>query len=125
MKILSAIFLVIIFTSCGNNSTPQIYLPIHRASDDIQAYDIKYHGHLFDKGVTIMCSIVNKTNSINYKDVKLMVKYYSQTNTVMGSNYYIIYKYLNAGSLLKVQLNGARYQSLGNISVEVVNATKY
>ena len=72
-----------------------------------------------------MCSIVNKSNSINYKDVKLMVKYYSQTNTVMGSNYYIIYKYLNAGSLLKVQLNGARYQSLGNISVEVVNATKY
>ncbi len=95
------------------------------AKDDLQAYDIKYHGHLFDNGLTITATIVNKSNSINYKDVKLVVKYYSKTNTVMASNYYTVYEYLNAGHLLKVNLKGTGYQSLGNLSVGVIDATRY
>ncbi len=127
MKALLIFMMATILFSCGNNPAPQINLPVplHRATDDLRVYEGKYHRHLFDNGLTITCTIVNKSNLINYKDVKLVVKYYSETNTLMATNYYIIYKYLNAGKLLKVRLNGTRFQSLKNLSVDFLDATRY
>jgi len=127
MKILIAIFMVILLASCGNNASQQmnLYVPVHRATDDLQVYGGKYHGHLFDKGLTITCTVVNKSNTINYKDVRLEVLYYSKTNTLIARNDFVVYEYLNAGHLLKAKLNGSRYDGMSTLSVNVVGATPY
>lgn len=130
MKILYLIIFITLFVSCTNNSNNPInypYLTVHRATDDLQVYDGKWHRQLFGKGVIIECALVNKSNSVNYKDIKLMVKYYSITHTVMASYNYIIYQYLNSGKLLKVKLNGPKtdLKSLGTVSVDVADATQY
>jgi hypothetical protein len=126
MKTLSLIFLICLVTSCHNSPGSQYVLPPMRtATDDLQVYDGKWHKHLLDNGLTITCSVVNKSDTINYKDVKLEVKYYSKTHTVMTASNYVVYKYLNSGQLIKVNLKGINYQDLDNLSVNVVDATRY
>jgi len=129
MKTLSLIILITLITSCRNPGSPvnYPYVPVHRATDDLQVYDGKYRPQIFSNGLVISCTIVNKSNSINYKDVKLIVKYYSVTRTVMASYNYVIYQYLNAGKLIKVNLKGPKtdLKSLRTISVDVADATQY
>lgn len=128
MKTFFLFAIAILMISCNNSRQPNYpFIPQHRATDDLQVYDGKWRKQLLGNGVVIECTIVNKSNSLNNKDVKLVVKYYSVTHTLMGTYYYVIYQYLNAGKLIKAKLKGPTtdFQSLGTVSVDVQDATQY
>ena len=131
MKILYLVTFATLLAVAGCNNSRQNYsypyLPVNTAKEDLQVYDGKYRPQILGNGLVITGNVVNKSNSRNYKDVKLIVKYYSVTRTVMAEYSYKIYKYLNAGKMIKIRLNGPHtdLQSLGGVSVDVTGATQY
>lgn len=66
--------------------------------------------------------IINSATVAAYKDVVLEFKFYSKTNTLLGTQKMTIYEYVNPGSSksFKIKLNG--YRNTGKIGWEVIDA---
>ena len=48
-------------------------------------------------GYVVSCNIINKASIARFKDAKIEVQYISRTNTIIKSDYFTLYKFLDPG----------------------------
>jgi hypothetical protein len=70
-------------------------------------------------------TITNKALHTNYKDIHIKVSYYSQTNTVIGSQDYIIYEYVPYGSTQAFSIKLSKPPGVANLGWAATGATYY
>lgn len=82
----------------------------------------QYGENFWGDKLNIQVEISNKAKIASYKDVKLKVIYYSKTNSVIGSNDYIIYEVINPQKIITVALKIDNYQNVNAIGWEIIDA---
>jgi len=82
-----------------------------------------YNQTLFGNGIKVHGVIKNSATVANFKDVVVKVTYYSKTQTVIGSNNYIIYDFFPPHSEKQFELKIDKYEGTSTIGWDVVKAT--
>jgi len=90
---------------------------------DLQIYHTQYRAHLFDSGINIIGTILNKSQEITYKDVILKVSYFSEKQTFVDSENFTVNEYITPGSMYKFQLNSKDLPTIGSITVEIIRGS--
>ena len=82
-----------------------------------------YNETLFGNSIKVHGVIKNNATVANFKDVVVKVTYYSKTQTVIGSNNYIIYDFFPPHSEKAFELKIDKYDGTNTIGWDVVKAT--
>lgn len=82
-----------------------------------------YNETLFGNNIKVHGVIKNSATVANFKDVVVKVTYYSKTQTVIGSNNYIIYDFFPPHSEKNFELKIDKIDGTNTIGWDVVKAT--
>lgn len=85
--------------------------------------DGKYSQNFWGDEFNVECEITNSSKLTSYKDIVINVVYYSQTNSVIGTESYTVYDTFRANSKRTVNLKIKNYKDVSSLGWEVVDAT--
>jgi len=70
-------------------------------------------------------SIQNIATVAGYKDVNIVVKYYTKTNTLITTESYVLYEFFQPNSKNDYELRVPYYKNTAKLNWEIVSATPY
>ena len=82
-----------------------------------------YNENFWGTKYEIHGTIKNTATVATYKDAVIKVKYYSKTETEMGSNSYTLYEVFTPQSTVNFEVKVEKYEGVNTIGWEVVQAT--
>jgi hypothetical protein len=122
-------YLIVQFSHPARFSYTSKYAP---AIDPEHAYPTSYlstggtwRSNFWQTEEEISGTITNKALHTNYKDIRIRVSFYSQTNTVIGSQDYILYQYVPYGSTQAFSLKVSKPSSAASLGWTAIGATYY
>lgn len=84
-----------------------------------------YQEGLFGKNMKVDGRIANSATVVSYKDVEIEIIYYSETNTKLGSDRFVIYDVFPSNTTKSFEVKVKRPKACRKLGWEVVNAKPY
>jgi hypothetical protein len=126
--------LAITLSSCDSDNTVKDHFDYNSKLNSIHSYEManpnlflssegKYSQSFWGNEFNVDCEITNSSKLTGFKDIVLKVVYYSQTNSIIGTENYIIYETFKANSKKTVNIKINNYKDVSSLGLEVVSAT--
>ena len=120
-----------VFASYNNdNSQPETYadkvLTIkdieNNSPTDFLSADGKYRESFWGTKLKLDVSVTNQATVADYKDVVIRIRFYSKTETLIGTEDHTIYEVLPPNSVKNFKLEVKNYKDVETIGWEVIDA---
>lgn len=84
-----------------------------------------YRENFWGNKFKLECIIKNRATVATYKDVKIMITYYTKTKTALRTNNYTLYELFPPSSTKKIDLTIDTYKNVHSIGIDILSATPY
>lgn len=84
-----------------------------------------YRENIWGNKFKLECTIRNGATVATYKDVKIMITYYTKTKTAIRTNNYTLYELFPPSSNKKIDLTIDTYKNVHSIGIDILSATPY
>lgn len=84
--------------------------------------DGKFNSSFWGTEIKIRGEVTNRATMAHYKDVKVLVTYYSKTKSVLGTKEYTLYEVYEPNSVTSFRLDISNYKEVETIGLEVTSA---
>lgn len=131
VAVLAVVVMCLFLRWNGHSYQPSISLhlptvdPEHSLPKQFLAANGTYHPNFWGTKEEISGTITNRANHTNYKDVHVRVIFYSQTNSIISSQEYILYQYFPYGSTTSFSLTVNKPAAAATCGWVATDATFY
>lgn len=84
-----------------------------------------YRENFWGDKINVDCEVINSATVASYKDVVIVVTYYSKTDSKIGTDTHTLYEIFPPNTTTTVELKINNYKDVASISWDVVSAKSY